>query len=279
MTSIKKTRATDRFAASTVDSLLARALGVATKRRAAPWVIGITGAQGAGKSTLAAQLAESARAIDLEAVVISLDDFYLGRAARQRLATDSHELFATRGVPGTHDAAALLAALKTLRRGRAPLVLPRFDKGKDTRLPAARGQRVRQAPQLILLEGWCLGLKPQSDAKLRPHANALEASHDTKRVWRHAVNEALKGVYAEIFAEIDALIALIPPDFDIVARWRHQAEGARRGAPRAMNKRAIEHFVLHFERLTRHAMATLPKQADIVLRLDETRAITRAPAV
>ncbi len=270
MTSIKRKGKPDRFPASMVDSLLARALGVATKRRGAPWVIGISGAQGAGKSTLAAQLAESARAIDLDAVVISLDDFYLGRAARQRLAREIHPLFETRGVPGTHDAAALLGALKALRKGRMPVSLPRFDKTRDTRLPAARGQRVRVAPSLIILEGWCLGMKPQSEAKLRPPVNALEAEHDPKRAWRRAVNEQLKGVYAEVFAEIDALIALLAPDFDVVATWRHQAEGKG-----GMTRRKVDEFVRYFERLTRHALATLPRQADIVLPLDASRALRR----
>jgi len=39
--------------------------------------------------------------------VLSLDDFYLGHAARLQLARDIHPLLATRGVPGTHDIAFL----------------------------------------------------------------------------------------------------------------------------------------------------------------------------
>ena len=37
--------------------------------------------------------------------MLSLDDLYLPKAERLRLARDVHPLLATRGVPGTHDVA------------------------------------------------------------------------------------------------------------------------------------------------------------------------------
>jgi len=88
--------------------------------RRRPFVLGIAGAQGSGKSTIARALAAR-----FGCPVLSLDDLYLDGAARQRLAETVHPLLRTRGVPGTHDGAAGLAALESLAPGPAPL--PRSD--------------------------------------------------------------------------------------------------------------------------------------------------------
>jgi D-glycerate 3-kinase len=67
-----------------------------------PWrqppVIGIVGAQGSGKTTLARAAAET-----FGGAQISIDDVYLTRAQREHSALDVHRLFLTRGPPGTHD--------------------------------------------------------------------------------------------------------------------------------------------------------------------------------
>src|SRR5690606_20688871 len=63
-----------------------------------PPLIGIVGAQGCGKTTLARAAAER-----FGAVQISIDDVYLTRAEREAMARDLHPLFVTRGPPGTHD--------------------------------------------------------------------------------------------------------------------------------------------------------------------------------
>ena len=47
----------------------------------------------------------------LGVAVLSLDDLYLTRAQRQRLALDVHPLLATRGPPGSHDLAHLVKVL------------------------------------------------------------------------------------------------------------------------------------------------------------------------
>ena len=77
---------------------------LADREGSEPLVLGINGAQGAGKSTLADFLREYlAVAHDRSTVVLSIDDLYLTRAQRQALARDVHPLLSTRGVPGTHD--------------------------------------------------------------------------------------------------------------------------------------------------------------------------------
>ena len=79
--------------------------------------LGFSGCQGSGKSTLVALMAKVMREVyGVSTVVLSLDDFYLTKAARAALAESIHPLFATRGVPGTHDLALLNEAISALRQ-------------------------------------------------------------------------------------------------------------------------------------------------------------------
>src|SRR5688500_8742447 len=127
-------------------------------------VYGIGGLQGSGKSTLAAQMAALARSRGLRVEVLSIDDVYLTRSARQTLARDVHPLLATRGPPGTHDVAMACGLIDALRRG-GTCRLPRFDKIADDRMPASQWPTAR-GTQLLILEGWFLKTPPQSDAEL-----------------------------------------------------------------------------------------------------------------
>jgi D-glycerate 3-kinase len=61
----------------------------------------------------------------------------------------------------------------------------------------------------------------------------------------------------------------------VVVRWRDEQERAlrRRAAPRALSPAALRRFLLHYERLSRHALATLPSLADLRVLLDEARRV------
>ena len=256
------------------DALLAR-----LPRRRAPWLVGLSGLQGSGKSTLAGQLAALATARGIATEVLALDDFYRGRREREMLARTVHPLFATRGVPGTHDLALLAGTLGKLRaatRAR-PARVPRFDKGSDTRLPPSRWRRVATAPRLVFLEGWCVGVPAQSSRALARPANALELREDSDMRGRTAVNALLADDYARLWRRFDALVVLAAPSFAIVERWRGEPEKIlrRRGAPRAMSPAALRRFLMHYERLSRHALRTLPSRADILVLLDTVRHVRR----
>lgn len=238
-------------------------------------VIGLSGLQGSGKSTLAGQLAAASRARGVEAQVLSLDDVYFGRRERGRLAREVHPLLRTRGVPGTHDVALLLATVESLRHASTtrPALLPRFDKGTDTRLPPSRWRRVTRRPALIVIEGWCLGVPPQPAAALAVPVNALERLEDRDGRWRRYANAQLAGEHAQLAARLDRLVMLQAPDWSVVTRWRAEQEQAlhRRGAPQAMDAPALRRFLMHYERISRHALAVLPVRADAVVPLDRKR--------
>lgn len=243
--------------------------------RKTPLLLGLSGLQGSGKSTLAAQLVAAVSACGIDAIGMSLDDFYLTREQRRQLARDVHPLFATRGVPGTHDVALLHATLDALAQAApdSPAAVPRFDKGSDDRLPSATWARITHPPRLIVLEGWCVGVPAQHPDALLAPVNALERDEDDDGRWRRHVNAALAVDYASLWSRLDRLLVLLAPSFDVVCDWRDEQERALRaaGAPQAMSTAAVPRFVAHYERLSRHALAMLPQIADRLLRLDARR--------
>ena len=235
-------------------------------------VYGIAGLQGSGKSTLAAQMAALALARGLSVVVLSIDDFYLGRRERLRLGHDVHPLLATRGPPGTHDVALACATIDSLRAGE-PTALPHFDKIADRRLPPSRWTRVTRAPDLIVFEGWFLKVPPEDAGALDEPLNALERDADPNGIWRAYCNHALAD-YAPLWKRIDRLLYLQGPGFEVVPDWRWQQEVTLQAAhPRrsSMQRENVERFVLFFERVSRQAIRTLPAIADRTIRIDAAR--------
>jgi len=252
---------------SAVEDLIARARqsGVATP------VIGIAGAQGSGKSTLA-----QAAATRLSGVALSLDDAYLGRAERARLAADLHPLFATRGPPLTHDLVGLSARTARLRAAgpddRTPLRA--FDKLADDVASPDDWPVFVGRPSAILLEGWCLGATPQSEAALAEPVNALEREQDADGRWRRLCNRALGEAYADLNAGLDGLLFLRAPSFERVLDWRCEQQAGLMGlalselGPPERERLAV--FIAHFERITRSMLAG-NVVADRVIDLDPDR--------
>jgi len=263
----------ERFLAD-VEALWARlAERVLARSRAAggTLVVGLNGPQGSGKSTAAAALAALLRANGASVAVLSIDDLYLGRAARRDLAARVHPLFATRGPPGTHDVALALRVLDALARP-SPVALPRFDKATDDPVPEADWPVAQGPVDVVLFEGWCVGARPQPAARLARPVNALERDEDADGVWRTYANDALAGDYQTLFGRTDLLIQLGAPSFEAVLGWRREQEHrliARTG--RGMSDAELARFVQHYERLTRWIDEEMPARADVVVRLDGRR--------
>lgn len=257
------------------EAMIARLVADRLARRRAgdpPLVLGLCGAQGSGKSTVAAKLAERFAG----SAILSLDDLYLGRAERQTLAREVHPLFATRGVPGTHDVALGVETIAAVMRGEG-VALPRFDKAIDDHVPRSSWPRAPEHCALLIFEGWCVGARRQDEAELIAPLNMLEAVQDADGIWRRYVNAALATDYPRLFAPIGALALIMPPEWSTVLRWRTQQEQALRRAGGTgagmMDDAQLAHFVSHYERLTRHIWAEMPGRADLCLRLAEDRSL------
>jgi D-glycerate 3-kinase len=251
---IGRHRLPERFRALAEAHYLPLASWLPGKRRPdRTFLLGINGAQGTGKSTLADFLRES---LESEAgwrvAVLSMDDFYLTRSERAKLGREIHPLLETRGVPGTHDMEMLAASLAELRN---------LDP--------------------VILEGWCVGSRPQPAAALAEPVNALEREEDRSGTWRRYVNEQLGARYADVFAELDALVLLEAPGFDAVYRWRLEQEqklaaGAPAGSGYVMDAAQVARFIRHYERLTDENLRVLPALADVVLELDREHDCVRS---
>lgn len=245
-----------------------------------PLIIGISGAQGTGKSTLAGLMSLLLGEQGYRVARLSLDDFYLSRARRTELAQRAHPLLASRGVPGTHDTAQAIRALAELSQATAAdhVALPVFDKSRDDCASEDQFKSIQGPIDVILLEGWFTGAAAQSAAELEVPVNELERNEDRDGRWRHFVNQQLSTEYQPLFARIQFLIMLQAPDFGCVLKWRSKQESklrARSGehGKGLMDAAALSRFVQHFERLTRHCLNSLPGRADVAFRLDDKHRI------
>ncbi|MBI3437070.1 MAG: kinase [Proteobacteria bacterium] len=233
-----------------------------------PALIGVSGAQGSGKTTVCQSLvaADAPRFTQF-----SIDDVYLDHVQRAELAARTHPLFVTRGPPGTHDiglARSTIDALSTAGE-TTETPLPRFDKIKDVMKPREAWPVFRGRPEAILVDAWCLGALPVPPS---PPLNAIE-EEDAHGVWRETQNEFLRTTYADWFASFDAIIYLRAPSWDVVRRWRGQQEVTLRGRALTAEEGAwIDRFILHYERITR-SMMDGGVFADWIVRIDEQRRV------
>jgi D-glycerate 3-kinase len=236
--------------------------------RSRPATLAIAGAPGSGKSTLARLLAFLLNESGRPTVVLSLDDYYLGRQQRALLARRHHPLLQQRGVPGTHHWQDLLRDLDTLRQGdAAALRIPVFDKSSDEPAPAGQWRAVPSSPSCLLLEGWCLGSPAQPASALVQPVNETERVHDPQGCWRGHVNEQLARYRADLQARVDGYWYLDVPGWQHVVdwRWRQEQELAR---PRLQSRDEVADFLATFQRIALHMQETSARWADWRLRCD-----------
>lgn len=256
-----------------------------SKENNTPLVLGIQGTQGSGKSTCAQFLKSiMQQQYGVSTLVISIDDLYLGKQARTELGKTIHPLLATRGVPGTHDLALADEVFSALL-ARKPISIPRFDKSQDDRCLPEYWEKVSEPVDLIIFEGWCVGLPPLDLAELATPMNALEADEDADAAWRQFAAEQLNGPYQQLFAYLDYLLVIQAPSFECVQNWRLLqeeklrskliAEGVDISNSQLMDKAGVQRFIAHYERLTRHALQHLPSLADWTISLDSSHSLAK----
>ena len=237
-------------------------------------VIGLCGGQGSGKSTISNILKIILKeGFHLETVIFSIDDFYKTLNQRQLMSKNISHLFLTRGVPGTHDTRILKSCIQNLKNFRfRKSMIPKFDKSNDDRCPKNKWLKVNKKPNIVIFEGWCVGVTPQKKRDLKTPINQLEKEHDTKKVWREKVNLELKSKYQKIFSLIDKLIFLKVPSFKYVFKWRLLQEKKLRTTSKGkktMDNEQVKNFIMYYERLTKHMLKILPKKADTVINIDK----------
>lgn len=239
--------------------------------QSAPFCLAINGAQGSGKSTLSDYLKAYLEGQDITTEIVSLDDFYLSKAQRAERAIQYHPLFTVRGVPGTHDVSFAIEQVKRFKNSE-DFILPRFNKATDEPYISARWLNCKNKPKVLIFEGWCLGLLPQSRDQLKMSVNDLEATQDSNGVYRALVNQFLSDDYQTLFSLFDKLVFLNAQSFERVYSWRLQQEHQLiQRAGTGMSDEEVTAFIQYFERLTRWGIESLSARSDLHIKLDENR--------
>ena len=238
-------------------------------------IIGLTGGQGSGKSTISQILKIILKEhFNLNTVIFSIDDFYKTLQERKIMSKKINPLFATRGVPGTHSTSLLFKCLKNLKnKNFKKFSIPKFDKSIDDRLSKRFWQNVKIKPNIVIFEGWCVGATPQKKKDLITPINILEKEKDKTRTWRNFVNKELKTRYKKIFKLIDLTIFLKIPSFEYVYKWRLLQEKKLRvtsKGKKTMTDRQVKNFIMFYERITRHMLKNFSKKAKFIINIDSS---------
>lgn len=203
------------------DEAVARARALA--RAGGRVLLGVTGAPGAGKSTLAAEVV---RAVGPAAVDVPMDGFHLAQAELVRLGRADRK-----GAPDTFDAAGFAALLRRIREQRpgGPVVYaPAFERTLEE--PVAGAIPVPPDAPLVVVEGNYLLLDDGPWAPVRPLLDEcwyVEVDEDL-RLDRLTARHAAHGKAPDA-----ARAWARGPDqrnAEVIARTRHRADVVVRSA-------------------------------------------------
>ncbi|KAF5586272.1 ATP-binding protein pantothenate kinase [Fusarium pseudoanthophilum] len=262
----------DPKAIDTVLDIFVPAIQVHRKNSSRPFVLGLSGLQGSGKSTWAAALSQAlTNQHHLKTRMISLDDLYHDHPelVALREANPDNGLLQTRGQPGTHDE--VLAkdffdqVLGRVGGDKKVVKWPAFDKslhsGQGGRVPVEKWEEVQldEGLDVLIFEGWALGFKPLTDDEVKrkwEKAKASEAqqseewaltntlaSHDLSHLL--LINENLRR-YCETFAgpqHFDGFLHLSTDKLVQVYEWRLGQERALRQRKPGMTDEQVIKFV------------------------------------
>ncbi len=289
-----------------VDYILPQLQQHQKKALKSPFVIGITGLQGSGKSTWAAVLSNTLeRNHQLKVVNVSLDDFYHTRDDLIRVKQENRDnpLLQTRGQPGTHDKLLASEFFTSLLSNNGVLV-PSFDKsmfnGQGGRVPRKQWQYISPAPPIdvVIFEGWCVGFRPLETEDLRRKWQ-LARAQDTELAGQRWPTQTIASIALEHLCKINShlrvynetfmrpesfqfLVHLDSDDLNNVYRWRLDQEHAQwRARGTGMDDEDVIQFVkgympsyeLYLDQLRREACDGAAGRLRVLL--DEKRSVIR----
>ena len=251
------------------------------KKKGKTLFLGLSGGQGSGKTTVVGILKIILKKyFKRKTHVSSIDDFYKTLEERNKISSTIHPLFKTRGVPGTHDTNLIKKFFNfTKKKKFRKFEAPRFDKSIDDRLKKKYWFNVKEKPEVVILEGWCVGAKPQSNSLLKKPINILEKYEDKDLIWRKHANHKLKKEYKKLFAMIDYFIFMKIPYFNMVFKWRLLQERKLKKMShikkRIMSYNKIKRFIMFYQRITLQMLKDMPKIASVVLSLNDKHQINK----
>jgi D-glycerate 3-kinase len=239
---------------------LAQQLDRQQKALGAPFIQGILGGQGTGKTTLTRMLQIILKHLGHPSVGLSIDDLYLSHAARQALQQQDPRLI-WRGPPGTHDIELGIRTLEQFKQtgtqAETQVSVPQFDKSLFQGLGDRTEPLIQPAPSIILFEGWFVGAQPLADSafdtEFDPEFDPESAASlpdpiltAADRQFAKDCNDRLRP-YQSLWRFLDSLIVLYPQDYRLSQQWRLQAEHDMKaqGKPGLSDSEIID-FVTYF---------------------------------
>jgi D-glycerate 3-kinase len=236
----------------------------------------IAGSQGSGKSTLTAVLKlVLEKFYKKKVMLLSIDDYYLSKNKRLKLSKKIHPLLITRGVPGTHNIAALRKDIINFQKKKFPIVAPLFNKLKDD---ISSKKKIIKKAEILLLEGWCCGSTPINREYLFNNINHLESTLDKNKLWRQYYNSQLQKDYKKVFSLFDQQIYIQAPSFTYILKWRYAQEKSnalKSKDEKFMKKTDLRKFIQHYEKLTKWMIKTMPAKADMLIKIDKNQKIKK----
>ena len=182
-------------------------------------IIGISALPGTGKTTLGKWLEYISLKFNFKISVISIDDFYLP-SEEMELAIKNNPWNVSRGFPGTHSIDLMKDKLLEWKLD-GKLHVPVFDKSLRNGL-GDRSHWRQDSPDLLIIEGWFLGVKPLAinsnhSEKISPPLSYFESSY------RVNIQKNLEE-YLETWNLIDQIWHLKPMKFDYMNLWKSNQE-------------------------------------------------------
>ena len=250
--------------------------------------VSVSGGQGSGKTTITRYIKYYLKNyFNLNVVSFSIDDLYLSKDKRIRLSEEIHPLLLTRGVPGTHNINLAIEIISTLIKGGKEIMIPRFSKKNDDLLPKSEWTKYNGKPDIIILEGWCMGASPQEEGFWQGPINSLEKTYDTDGFWAKWVNDQLSKSYEDLFKVFEFSIYIKSINFEQILnnRWLQEknameAEEEEREKAMYLTKEEVYNFVMHFERITKQMEKYMPAKSDIIItRKSKTEFLIEKPEI
>ena len=248
-----------------------------------PLIVGLAGGQGTGKTTISSIISLILKKkFKLNVFKISIDDFYKTRVERKLLSKNKHPLLMTRGVPGTHDINMMLNFFKKIKVKKfKSLKLPKFNKAIDDRCKKRLWYKIKSKPDVVILEGWCVGAKPQKISQLKKSINSLERVHDQNFIWRKFVNFQLKTKYKKLFRQLDGVLYLKAKNFDLLKKWRLKQEkklwlkAKYKKNLKIMSQEEVINFMQTYQRITQQMFKDMAKYSSIIMDINNNHQIQR----
>jgi len=246
-----------------------------------PYIIGLSGGQGTGKTTISSIISIIlSKYFKLNVFKISIDDFYKTRKKRFLLSKKVHPSLMVRGVPGTHDISIMLDFFKMIKKKKFKSIkLPRFNKAIDDRYNKKFWYLVKKRPDVIIFEGWCIGAKAEKNNTLKKSINSLEKLRDQNLIWRRFVNKQLKSKYKQLFDQLNCLLFIRSKNFSLLKKWRIKQEKKlilktkKINNHKIMSDKEIVNFMQTYQRVTQNMFKNVPKYAAIILNLNSDHQI------